>query len=109
MERAASVFTGAPILTVAFNAHLGAYLAVYSEPLTNAVHMRTAAALTGPWSRAARLFTADRGSADGWVYDAVWHSEYDLQHGKILYLTHSRPTGEGWFDAEFALWRVELE
>lgn len=122
LSRAAPVFDGAPILTVAWNEALGLFLAVYSEPLENGVMVRTSEALTGPWSAEKKLFTAHRpAGGDGWVYDAVLHAEYSTpgdpgdpndpgDHGySALYVSHSRPTGEGWFNAELALWRIVVE
>ena len=103
------VFNGSPILTVEWNDYLGRWLAVYSQPADNQVAMRTAPALTGPWSGARLLFTADRKTSEGWVYDAIQHAELAADGGKVIYVSHSRPTGEGWFDAELALWQVVFE
>jgi hypothetical protein len=102
----ATLFVGAPSVTVAWNAHLGKWLALYAEPLSNRVVGRTAPALTGPWSGAKLLFTAKK-DPEG-AYDANWHHEYDEQGGKILYVTWSRSNGVGWFGSEVALERVEL-
>jgi len=109
LSAAAVLFDGAPIMTVAFNAHLGSWTVVYSEPLGNDVMLRTAPALTGPWSSELVLFTAERVEGDCCVYDAILHPEYDGQGGKVLYVSHSRPTGASMFGAEYVLWRVELE
>lgn len=106
---AKALFDGAPILSVTFNDHLERWTAVYSDPVSNDVVMRTAQELTGPWSEELLLFTADRRSADGWTYDANVHSEYAEDGGRVQYITFSRPTGEGWFGAELAVVRVELE
>lgn len=103
------VFNGSPIMSVEWNDYLGKWLAVYSQPVSNQVAMRTAPALTGPWSGAKLLFVADRKTSEGWVYDAVQHAELADEGGKIIYVSHSRPTGEGWFDAEIALWQVVFE
>jgi uncharacterized protein DUF4185 len=102
----ATLFAGAPTLSVGWNAHLGAWLALYTEPLSNRVVGRTARALTGPWSAARLLFTANR-KPEG-AYDANWHHEYDELGGKILYVSFSRPNGHGLFGSEFALERVTL-
>ena len=98
------LFTGAPTVSVAWNAHLGKYLAVYCEPLGNHVVGRTAPALTGPWSEARLLFDAHKDPAG--AYDANWHPELD--DGADLYVTFSRSNGMGWFGSEFALVRVTL-
>jgi hypothetical protein len=109
INAAEALFDGAPIITVAWNAHLERYTVVYSAPLSNDVLIRTSPELTGPWSDPETLFVADRKTEEGWVYDASLHSEYEEDGGRVLYISHSRPTGEGWFGAEFALVRVELE
>jgi hypothetical protein len=99
-----ALFVGAPGLTVARSAHLGRWAAIYAQPLTNHVVIRTADALTGPWSDPRLLFEASRDPAG--AYDAHWHPEYD--DGNVLYVTFSRPNGKGWFGSEFALERVAL-
>jgi hypothetical protein len=109
INAAEALFSGAPILSVAWNAHLARYTAVYSEPLSNDVSIRTAPDLWGPWSDAETLFVADRKSDEGTVYDAYLHGEYEEDGGRVIYVSHSRPTGVGWFGAEIALVRVELE
>jgi hypothetical protein len=109
LASAEPLFDGAPIMTVSFNAHLDRWTALYSDPGSNDVVLRTAAALTGPWSGELRLFTADRGTDEGWTYDANAHAEYEEDDGRVLYVSFSRPTGEGWFGAELGVVRVELE
>lgn len=109
LHAARPVLRGAPIVGVFFNRHLERWCAVHSAPLDNDVVLHTAPALAGPWSDPLRLFTADRRTDEGWVYDALPHAEYSEQDGRVLYVTHSRPTGVGWFGAELALVRVELE
>ncbi len=104
MNAKRSLFSGAPSVTVAFNQHLGRWAAIYATPLSNDVMIRTAAALTGPWSEAKRLFTADKKPAG--AYDANWHPEFDA--GNLIYVTYSRSNGVGWFGSEFALIRVAL-
>lgn len=103
------VFDGAPIMTVSYNAYLQRWTVIYSDNLSNDVCIRTAEALTGPWSDELVLFVADRKQGDGTVYDASPHPEMAEDNGRVLYISHSRPTGTGWFDAELAVWRVELE
>ena len=93
-------------MTVEHNAHLGAYTAVYAQPMSNTVVLRTAPAITGPWSGPKILFNADK--PGGNAYDAASHLEYEEQNGKVLYFTFSRSTGQGLFGADFALVRVTL-
>lgn len=102
------LFDGAPIMSVHWNTWLGAYVAVYSRPLGNDVVMRTAPALTGPWSDEGLLFVANRGTASGWTYDAVAHAELSGDGGRILYVTYSQPTGVTWFSGRFPLVEVVL-
>lgn len=106
MDERTTLFTGASTVTVTFNAYLGAYTAVYAEPMSNRVMIRTAPALTGPWSDPEVLFTADK--PDGNAYDAVPHVGYEEQNGKVLYVTFSRSNGQGLFGSELALVRVTL-
>jgi hypothetical protein len=106
MSSRATLFAGGSTVTVSFNAHVGAFTAIYAEPLSNDVVIRTAPALTGPWSDRQLLFTAD--NPGGSSYDASPHPEYEEQGGKILYVTFSRSNGQGWFGSEFALVRVTL-
>lgn len=109
LARAEPLFDGAPIMTVSFNEHLDRWVAVYSDLISNDVVLRTSPALTGPWSDELLLFTADRGTSEGWTYDANAHPEYEEDGGRVLYVSYSRPTGEGWFGSELAVVRVELE
>lgn len=103
---AAELFEGAPILSVAWNEHLGAWLLVYSPPFDDGIFARTAPELTGPWSAATVIYTAT-GDAP---YDAVHHPELAESDGRVEYVTYSRGTDDGsWFGSEFALVRVELD
>ena len=98
------LFDGAPSVSVAWSAHLKKYAAIYCEPLSNRVVIRTAPSLTGPWTDRELLFEADKEA--GGAYDVSWHSEYD--DGSTIYLTFSRSNGIGWFGSEFVLERVVL-
>jgi hypothetical protein len=106
MSDRAAVFTGAPTLTVEHDAYLGAYTALYAEPMSNHVVLRTAPAITGPWSDPKPLFDADK--PNGGAYDAASHAEFEEQNGKVLYVTFSRSNDKGLFGSEFALVRVTL-
>jgi hypothetical protein len=103
MEQRQSVFVGASSVTIAKNAHLGKWTALYAQPLSNRVVIRTADVLTGPWSEAKLLFDA-KGTTS--AYDATWHPEYD--DGDMLCVSFSRSTNVGWFGSEFPLERVTL-
>jgi hypothetical protein len=103
------VFDGSSIVDVSFNAHLGRWTAVYSQPFSNDVILRTAPAPQGPWSDELTLFTSDHRSSDGNTYDALPHPEFAEQDGKVIYVTYSRPTGTSWLGSELPLVRVEFE
>ncbi len=99
-----SLFAGAPSVTIAKSAHLGEWTAIYAAPLSNQVMIRTARTLTGPWSDAKLLFTANKNPAG--AYDSNWHPEYD--DGANLYVSFSRSNNMGLFGSEFALVQVVL-
>jgi hypothetical protein len=104
------VVDGAPSVSLFWSGYLAAWVALYSAPLSNDVVARTAPAPWGPWSTEATLFTADHKANDGgWTYDAACHVELSEQGGKVIYVSYSRPDGNGPFGAELALERVELK
>ena len=100
------VFTGDNILSVAWNSYLRRYLAVYSAPFSQNVMMRTAPNPEGPWSDELIAFTAMQ-PAQGNVYDAHAHPEYDVNDGQIVYVTYSRSTPAP-FSSEMRLVSIEL-
>ncbi|MBK9259130.1 MAG: DUF4185 domain-containing protein [Polyangiaceae bacterium] len=109
VDDADALFDGADIMTVHFNEHLGRWTAIYSDPGTNDAVIRTAPEIWGPYSDTAVLFTGDRKTSEGWIYDMAEHPEFSEENGRVLYVSFSRPTGEGWFNSEIAVARVELE
>lgn len=107
LSEASNVFNGNDIMTIAFNEYLGKYLAVFSEPLSTNVVMRTSDQLWGGWSAASVLFKAEQSLAGGGtVYDALWHPELDENLGQSIYVTYSRGTAD--FQSEFRLVRVDF-
>jgi hypothetical protein len=92
LSNAISVFNGFNILSVSWNSFLGCYLAIYSQPFSQNVMIRTSPRPEGPWSGEAVVFTA-MAPASGNVYDAHAHSEYDANGGETIYVTYSRSTG----------------
>lgn len=106
VEARAALFAGAPTVNLQRNGYLGLWTAIYAEPLSNDVVMRTAPEITGPWSDPALLFVADK--PEGAAYDANVHREYQEQDGKVMYVTFSRSNGKGWFGSEMQLVRVTL-
>jgi hypothetical protein len=103
---AAAVFSGEGIASVAWNSFLNEYVAVYSQPFSNDVMLRTAPNPEGPWSGATPAFVA-RAPSSGNVYDAQAHPEYELNGGETIYISYSRGTS-GMFSSEMRLVAVEL-
>ena len=103
---AAKVLETGPIMDISWNDYLERYTAIYSRPFDRDVVIRTAPALTGPWSDEALLFVA---KSDGDVYDALPHREYAEGAGQVQYITYSRPTNTAWLATEFPIVRVELK
>ena len=103
---AISVFTGSSIMSVSWNIYLQQYVAVYSPPFSQNVLMRTAPNPEGPWSREVLAFVAMQPAGGGNVYDALAHSEYDVNGGETIFVTYSRTTGE--FTSEVRLVEIEL-
>ena len=108
LSAARPVLDASSIVSVQYNAYLGQWTAIYSAVLSNDVLIRTAASLTGPWSDATRLFTADRRGMGGTSYDAQAHAEFAENGGQVVYVSYSRPNGNGLFGTEFALVRISL-
>lgn len=108
LSAARPVFDASSILSVQYNGYLGQWMATYSAPLSNDVLVRTAPSLVGPWSDAARLFAADRKGMGGTSYDAQAHSELSEGNGQVVYVSYSRPNGNGLFGSEFAMVRISL-
>jgi hypothetical protein len=106
LSDAISVFSGADILNVSWNAYLGQYVAIYSEPVSDDVMIRSAPRPEGPWSGEQRIFTARAPSGGGWIYDALPHPEFNLGGGKTMYVSYSRGTGE--FSSEVRVVAVTL-
>jgi hypothetical protein len=103
---AVTVLNGNDILSISWNAYLNRYVAVYSPPLSLDVMMRTSPAPQGPWSREIRAFTAMPPSGGGTVYDAQAHPEYDVDGGRVMYVTYSRTTGS--FTSEIRVVSIEV-
>ncbi|WAS92560.1 DUF4185 domain-containing protein [Nannocystis punicea] len=87
-RRAEEVFAGAGAMSVHFNAHAGAYVAVYADREEPAVVLRTAPQLTGPWSEAAELYRPRDPQAELRIQDAMLHPELARDGGAVDYLTY---------------------
>jgi hypothetical protein len=109
LEDAAEVFTGNWFMTVVRNAHIGRWLAVYAEPLSNVIMARSAAELGGPWSEQVQLFKTPPPSASTWTVDAALHDEYTENGGQTLYVSYSRPDPDNGLFANEMVWvRVDI-
>jgi hypothetical protein len=106
LSDAISVFNGDDILNVSWNAYLGEYVAIYSEPISDEVMIRTAPRPEGPWSGERRIFTARAPAGGGWIYDALAHPEFNTGGGKTMYVSYSRATGT--FSSEVRLVAIEF-
>jgi hypothetical protein len=109
LEDAVELFTGNGLLSVAWNSHIQRWLAVYSEPLTNVVVARSAAALTGPWSAQVQLFVTPAPNPDRWTFDTALHDEYTENGGQTLYVSYSRfNTANGPFGDDVIWVRIDI-
>ncbi len=99
------LFEGAPIMSCAFHSALNLWMVVYTKPFDNTIWARTAPELSGPWSGATALHTVDEPNPP---YDAIWHPEFNIDGGKTMFVTYSRPT-TGWFGRELALLELQLD
>jgi hypothetical protein len=106
LSDAISVFSGDDIVNVSWNAYLGEYVAIYSEPISDEVMIRTAPRPEGPWSGERRIFTARAPAGGGWIYDALAHPEFNTGGGKTMYVSYSRATGA--FSSEVRLVAIEF-
>jgi Domain of unknown function (DUF4185) len=103
---AISVFTGDNILSVSWNNFVQQYVAVYSQVFSQNVMIRTSPIPEGPWSKESTALTA-MPPAQGNVYDAHAHPEYDLNGGQTIFVSYSRATAA--FSSEVRLVAVQLQ
>jgi hypothetical protein len=94
LREAVPVFEGNDIISVWFSECLDRYVALYSQPMTRDVMVRTARAPEGPWSVAVRAFRAwQPRNRLGWIYDALAHPEFRMGQGCEISVTYSREIG----------------
>lgn len=86
-RRADDLFEGAGAMSVHWSDHAGAYVAVYADREEPAVVLRTAPALTGPWSDAAEVYRPRDPQVEPRVQDAMLHPELARDGGAVDYLT----------------------
>jgi hypothetical protein len=102
------VLTGVPgSLSVSYNSHLGEYLAVHSEILSNRIITQVAAAPQGPWSRPAVLFTGEAPAAGTVDYAGREHPELASDGGRTIVISYYRPGGR--FAGELRLVAMTLK
>ena len=86
------LFSGMPSeLSVSWNDHLGAYLAVHSLDLTGKIVGRTAPRPWGPWSEPVTLWTVTKPHPFPYmqlIYAAKEHPELSGDGGRRIYLTY---------------------
>lgn len=84
----ASLFDAVPNeMSAAYNRYLGCYVAIHSYLRENQLVMRTADAITGPWSDAEVVYRPQRIKDDDLVYAAKEHPELSREDGRIIYVT----------------------
>lgn len=108
VSSAAVIFNSNEMMTVFYVPYIERYVAVYSEPMTTHVMIRTATSPEGPWSRPGVLFAALEPEDDvGWIYDAMAHPEFSEDDGRVIYVTYSRHIKPN--NSEMRLLAIELE
>lgn len=106
---AVGLFSAMDMTTVHWNDYLQAWIAFYSPPFENRIMMRTAPALTGPWSAPMHVVDtlAPGDNPDGSAYSGLGHAELARAGGRIEYVSYYRGT-QPWF-GEIRLVEIELE
>jgi hypothetical protein len=87
----ASIFDGAPLLTVHFSAYQNRYVAFYMVPLGSNMAVRVAPRPEGPWSAEARFGTAPAALDGNWDYALAAHAELAPAGGDFEFLSYYRP------------------
>jgi hypothetical protein len=92
ISSAVALFSGMPSeLSVSFNAHLRAFLAVHSLDLSGKIVARTAPHPWGPWSEPTTLWTVKKDHPFPYVqliYAGKEHPELSAENGRRIYLTY---------------------
>lgn len=103
---AVSVFDGAPMASVHYNAAFHCFLAVYTQPLANRLVLRTAPAPEGPWSAAVEIAPCLPTTFSIGCYAGVAHPEFARENGQVEFVTYYRETG--FFQGEIRVVKVRL-
>jgi hypothetical protein len=91
-RRASELFTNVVSeATVSWNRYLERYLIVYTESLSSNVVLRTAPAVTGPWSEPIEVFRCRDPELDPefGCYAGKEHHEWARDGGRVLFLTYA--------------------
>jgi len=75
-------------MSASWNEHLGVFVAVHAYLRDPLIVLRTAPALTGPWSEPEVVFRPSRVGDDDLVYAAKEHPELAKDGGRVLYVTY---------------------
>lgn len=101
------LFRAMDMTSLHYNAHLRAWLAIYSPPFANEVRARSAPSLTGPWSSEVKLFDArPPGEAGKFAYCGLGHPEYARHDGRLEVVSYYRATAP--WTGELRLVQLEL-
>jgi hypothetical protein len=87
-EPAAALFDSVPNeMSASYNPHLKKYVGFHSFLRENKIVLRTADAITGPWSEPQLVYQPEKiGDAD-LIYAAKEHPELARENGRVLYVT----------------------
>lgn len=85
---AATLFHGAPMMTVHHKPERGLYVAVYATPGGIDIELRTAPRPEGPWSDSETIHHPLTPLAGSSVYGALLHPELQQDGGDVDYLTY---------------------
>ncbi len=108
VSAAVTVMNAAPTMNVSWNNYLQCYVAVYNEPFSENVVMRTSPKPEGPWSQEVTAFDALAPTNGGnSVHDAQAHPEFNGSDGQTMYVAYSHSTGA--FTSELRLVSVQLK
>ena len=91
LASAAHVLDGAPIMSVHYSPHVGAYVAFYMGPLDDTFRVRTAPRPEGPWSDARAFGSGAPALGGGFDYGLIAHPELAREGGAVEYLTYFQP------------------
>jgi hypothetical protein len=88
-EGTAPLFDSVPNeMSAAWNQHLGLFVAVHAYLREPQIVLRTAPALTGPWSEPEVIARPERIGKDDLIYAAKEHPELARDGGRVIYVTY---------------------